>query len=100
MSTLQCFLLFRQEYTDRPDCFWTENQVRFQQKGRQRKSFQRRKCMNELDRKDTNTMTKTVRADQVGSLLRPPELLQARTQHQQGRITLEQLRHAEDRAIL
>ncbi len=56
--------------------------------------------MNELDRKDTNAMTKTVRADQVGSLLRPPELLQARAEHQQGRITLEQLRQAEDRAIL
>ncbi len=56
--------------------------------------------MNELHRKDTNTMTKTVRADQVGSLLRPPELLQARAEHQQGRITLEQLRQAEDRAIL
>src|SRR5256712_2487343 len=56
--------------------------------------------MNELDRKVTNTMTKTVRADQVGSLLRPPELLQARAEHQQGRKTLEQLRLAEDRAIL
>lgn len=56
--------------------------------------------MNELDIKDTSAMTKTVRADQVGSLLRPPELLQARAEHQQGRITLEQLRQAEDHAIL
>ena len=56
--------------------------------------------MNELGRNDTHAMMKTIHADQVGSLLRPPELLQARAEYQQGHITLEQLRKAEDRAIL
>jgi 5-methyltetrahydropteroyltriglutamate--homocysteine methyltransferase len=40
------------------------------------------------------------RADHIGSLLRPPELLQARTAYQQGRLTLDQLRQSEDTAIL
>lgn len=39
------------------------------------------------------------RAEQVGSLLRPPELLEARAQRADGRISVEQLRAAEDRAI-
>jgi 5-methyltetrahydropteroyltriglutamate--homocysteine methyltransferase len=39
------------------------------------------------------------RADQVGSLLRPPELIQARSQFQQGGITQRQLRAVEDAAI-
>lgn len=39
------------------------------------------------------------RADQVGSLLRPPELIAARTQFQQGSIDKAQLRAAEDAAI-
>ena len=39
------------------------------------------------------------RADQVGSLLRPKELLQAREEHQQGRISHEQLRKVEDDCI-
>ena len=41
-----------------------------------------------------------VRADNVGSLLRPPELLEARAALRQGRITREQSRAIEDRAIL
>ncbi|HSF34383.1 MAG TPA: methionine synthase [Candidatus Tectomicrobia bacterium] len=45
-------------------------------------------------------MGKAYRSDQVGSLLRPPELLQARTEHDQGHITPEQLRQIEDQAIL
>ena len=45
-------------------------------------------------------MAQAYRADHVGSLLRPPELLQARQDLAQGRITLEQLRDAEDRAVL
>jgi len=45
-------------------------------------------------------MPKPYRAEHVGSLLRPPELLQARTAHAEGRLDLEQLRAAEDRAIL
>jgi 5-methyltetrahydropteroyltriglutamate--homocysteine methyltransferase len=40
------------------------------------------------------------RAEQVGSLLRPPELLEARSAHAAGRLTLEQLRAREDQAIL
>jgi 5-methyltetrahydropteroyltriglutamate--homocysteine methyltransferase len=39
------------------------------------------------------------RADQVGSLLRPPELIRARAQHQKGEITHAALRSAEDEAI-
>lgn len=40
------------------------------------------------------------RADHIGSLLRPAELLQARTAHEQGHMTLEQLRQIEDQTIL
>jgi 5-methyltetrahydropteroyltriglutamate--homocysteine methyltransferase len=39
------------------------------------------------------------RADHVGSLLRPPELLQAREDHAAGRIGAAELRTAEDAAI-
>ncbi len=39
------------------------------------------------------------RAEQVGSLLRPSELLQARAAHAEGRLTLGELRAIEDRAI-
>ena len=39
------------------------------------------------------------RAEQVGSLLRPAELLQARAAHAGGRISQGELRSAEDRAI-
>ena len=39
------------------------------------------------------------RADHVGSLLRPPELLRAREQHQQGTLSAESLREIEDRSI-
>ncbi len=45
-------------------------------------------------------MHRACRADHVGSLLRPPELLEARTEHAAGRLLLEDLRAAEDRAIL
>jgi methionine synthase II (cobalamin-independent) len=40
------------------------------------------------------------RAEHVGSLLRPVEVLQARAAHAAGSLPLEQLRAAEDRAIL
>jgi 5-methyltetrahydropteroyltriglutamate--homocysteine methyltransferase len=40
------------------------------------------------------------KADQVGSLLRPTELLEARAAHASGAITTQQLRDREDRAIL
>jgi len=39
------------------------------------------------------------RADQVGSLLRPPELLQARKAYRARSIGIEELRRVEDRAI-
>jgi 5-methyltetrahydropteroyltriglutamate--homocysteine methyltransferase len=40
-----------------------------------------------------------IRADHVGSFLRPAELKQARIDHQEGRLTLDELRSIEDRAI-
>jgi methionine synthase II (cobalamin-independent) len=39
------------------------------------------------------------RADHVGSLLRPLELLQARSEHEAGRLSAEELRRVEDAAI-
>ncbi len=39
------------------------------------------------------------RADHVGSLLRPPELLRARADHAAGRITRAELRRIEDAAV-
>ncbi|HWF39927.1 MAG TPA: 5-methyltetrahydropteroyltriglutamate--homocysteine S-methyltransferase [Candidatus Acidoferrales bacterium] len=39
------------------------------------------------------------RAEQVGSLLRPPELLKARAAHARGQLSVEKLRDEEDRAI-
>ena len=40
------------------------------------------------------------RADQVGSLLRPPELLRARADYGEGRLSLEEFRRIEDQAIV
>ena len=45
-------------------------------------------------------MPGSIRADHVGSLLRPPELLQARVEHAAGQLSLDKLRRVEDRAIL
>ena len=45
-------------------------------------------------------MVAPYRADQVGSLLRPPRLLEARTAHAKGRMEPERLREIEDEAIL
>src|SRR5579864_438144 len=45
-------------------------------------------------------MPASYRAQHIGSLLRPPELLQARAAHAAGSLPLEQLRSAEDRAVL
>jgi 5-methyltetrahydropteroyltriglutamate--homocysteine methyltransferase len=39
------------------------------------------------------------RADHVGSLLRPPELLRTRAEHQAGRVSAEELRRVEDAAV-
>jgi 5-methyltetrahydropteroyltriglutamate--homocysteine methyltransferase len=44
-------------------------------------------------------VTPPFRADHVGSLLRPPELLQARADHAAGRIDADALRAVEDTAI-
>jgi 5-methyltetrahydropteroyltriglutamate--homocysteine methyltransferase len=44
-------------------------------------------------------MAPPFRADHVGSLMRPSELLQARAEHQAGRLSAEELRHVEDAAI-
>src|SRR5580698_4052464 len=44
--------------------------------------------------------TPPFRADHVGSLLRPPALLEARRKHAAGEITAAQLRASEDAAIL
>ena len=45
-------------------------------------------------------MSKPFRAEHVGSLLRPQEILTARNAHAEGSIPLDQLRTVEDRAIL
>ena len=45
-------------------------------------------------------MAQIYRADTIGSLLRPPELLQARAAYEHGNLTDEQLRQVEDTAIL
>ena len=44
-------------------------------------------------------MDRAYRAEHVGSLLRPPELLEARAAYAEGRSSQRQLREAEDRAI-
>jgi 5-methyltetrahydropteroyltriglutamate--homocysteine methyltransferase len=45
-------------------------------------------------------MTARYRIENVGSFLRPVEVRQAREAHQQGHLTIEELRQIEDRAIL
>ena len=45
-------------------------------------------------------MTPRFRAEQIGSLLRPPELLEARAAYAQSRVSRDELRLTEDRAIL
>ena len=45
-------------------------------------------------------MAASIRAEHVGSLLRPAELLRARAEHAAGKLSLEKLREAENRAIL
>ena len=45
-------------------------------------------------------MARPYRVDQVGSLLRPPELVEARIAQAEGRLPEEELRGLEDRAIL
>ena len=45
-------------------------------------------------------MAAPYRADQVGSLLRPSEVLEARQAQEEGRISLDQLREVEDKAII
>jgi 5-methyltetrahydropteroyltriglutamate--homocysteine methyltransferase len=45
-------------------------------------------------------MATRYRADNIGSLLRPPELLEARAAYREGRLERERLREIEDRSIL
>jgi 5-methyltetrahydropteroyltriglutamate--homocysteine methyltransferase len=45
-------------------------------------------------------MASPYRADHVGSLLRPPDLLQARSDHAEGKIAEERLREVEEASIL
>ena len=45
-------------------------------------------------------MAARYRAEQVGSLLRPPELLRARARHAEGKLSQDELRSVEDRAIM
>src|ERR687883_1861299 len=45
-------------------------------------------------------MPRPFRADQVGSLLRPPELLRAREQFSRGGLSADALREQQDAAIL
>jgi 5-methyltetrahydropteroyltriglutamate--homocysteine methyltransferase len=47
----------------------------------------------------TNVSGPPFRADHVGSLLRPPELLEARAEHQAGQISAEDLRRVEDARV-
>ena len=44
-------------------------------------------------------MARDYRADQVGSLLRPPELRRARAEFQQNRISRAELTELEDRLV-
>src|SRR5205823_34130 len=46
------------------------------------------------------TMTARYRAEHVGSLLRPPEVLEAHAAQSRGEMPLERLREIEDEAIL
>jgi len=43
---------------------------------------------------------KTYRADHAGSLLRPPELLEARSKFNAGEFTRDQLKEVEDASVL
>ena len=45
-------------------------------------------------------MAHRYRADNIGSLLRPPELLQARAAYREGKLARDRLREIEDRSIL
>lgn len=45
-------------------------------------------------------MGSAYRADHVGTLLRPPELVQARDNYLEGRITADKLREVEDASVL
>src|SRR5271168_1503191 len=47
----------------------------------------------------TDGITPPFRADHVGSLLRPAELLRARAEQQAGRLSAAELRRVEDAAI-
>ncbi|MGH2520228.1 MAG: hypothetical protein ACRDF8_10520, partial [Chloroflexota bacterium] len=52
-----------------------------------------------LDEGDNNRMANTYRADQVGSFLRPPAVLDAHAAHAAGTLELAKMRDIEDQAI-
>lgn len=56
-------------------------------------------CNRQRKAPPMNNGTPPFRADHVGSLLRPAELLRTREQRQQGTISAEALRATEDRSI-
>lgn len=52
-----------------------------------------------MSKVSTMPSSRTYHAEHVGSLLRPPYLLDAREAHEKGELTITELRAAEDRAI-
>lgn len=56
--------------------------------------------LKEIDTMTVETITIPFRYDQVGSLLRPANLIQAREQYKSGAITYEELKKVEDHEII
>ena len=54
----------------------------------------------EIDTMTVKTITIPFRYDQVGSLLRPANLIQAREQYKSGAITYDELKKVEDNEII
>src|SRR5215218_6248415 len=66
-----------------------------------RRSAQARKATSrQREEKGGLEMAEPYHADHIGSLLRPPRLLQARAEHAAGRLGADELRGVEDEAIL
>ena len=60
----------------------------------------KRQSLKKQSRSTESEMSSIYRADHIGSLLRPAELLAARTSHANGAIDHSQLREVEDQSIL
>ena len=52
-----------------------------------------------MSKVSTVPSSRTYHAEHVGSLLRPPYLLEAREAHEKGELTIAELRAAEDHAV-